>query len=455
MTIPSKSHKGGSMGKKIVILFLSCACGLMFNVLAFSQAAEALSLTQTTPNELVLTHKDATTIPLLTGKSYEIHTADSALTLCGLNDFSFSDDSDRIVAYKSQGAAGQKWRLAFSRDGSSYIITNCATQKVLEVTPFTNKVHQADYTGASTQRFRFTSIDKTNYFIVSLFSNKYLTLGAELYLSDLDRSVDQQFCFTETSEGITNDELLDLINSAESDDLLTSFGGMQLSDERRIILQSAIDEIRDGENDLGFIVIDLSTGEGISYNPDFDCHPASTVKAPYIASLACLQPETIDLWPDSMEATIRHSSNDAYDFLWMTYGAKNLEEWFILSEVDPSVLFESYPRYTPRDLAKLWVTIYSFFSSGSTEAALCASWYTSSECSALYEQLSGTYKVYTKPGWEYDDFASTNDAGIVWVNGKPYLVSIMTNMPGDFESLQSFVDSLRVVFETDSASLSF
>ena len=455
MTRPCGFRKGGSVLKKIVIALLVCLSCLLLNSSAFANVPDFF--TTTSPNTIYypLACERRDSIPVSTTKTYEIHALYSYDTICGMDGFAFSEGAGKIKASNSYGTAGQKWRFTFARDGASFFISNCATNKILTVTPFTDTVYQGEYTGGSTQQFKLISAREDSFYIESVYSGQRLSLGMELYASYYDKPAEQQFYFIETTEKLTDQDILQLINSANNSWELTTFGGLELSPEKLIVLQNAIDSIRNKGNDVGFIIIDLDTGKGISCNPDFDCHPASTIKAPFVASLAYFHPEAIETWHESMESTIRNSDNDSYDFLWMMYGSDSLEQWFALSDVDSRILFESYPRYTPRDLAKLWSTTYSFFSNHTEQAAICASWYTSSECSALYEQLGSTYEMYTKPGWEYAEYASTNDAGIIWSNGKPYLVSIMTNMPGDFESLRSFVASIQVAFEPEQTEFHF
>lgn len=140
-----------------------------------------------------------------------------------------------------------------------------------------------------------------------------------------------------------------------------------------------------------------------------------------------------------MESTIRHSSNEGYSALRQAYGPAPMRTWCSEAGVSTAIANTNYTHYSARDLSKLWLRNYTYFTSGVSNASQVQSWYTSSSNSPIHYNLGSRYYMNTKAGWIGSSLRAANDAGIVWANGKPYIVAIMSNSPGNMRVLDSLV----------------
>ncbi len=59
---------------------------------------------------------------------------------------------------------------------------------------------------------------------------------------------------------------------------------------------------------MGFVVVDLNTGQGISYNNNKEFYCASTIKGPYVVCLSEMIPSFASTWGSVMRQTIAADS---------------------------------------------------------------------------------------------------------------------------------------------------
>jgi len=279
--------------------------------------------------------------------------------------------------------------------------------------------------------------------------------GATVDLEDVKDRVDQlrealQTAATEDddTEAESSEEtdrsvsILTVLDSANDFRSIATLGGFSLSKNGLIELQIAVDSIESQGYDVGFIMVDIITGKGISYNVDELFYGASAIKAPYVASLAAQWPSEVETWQFEMEYAVRYSSNDDYDLLREVFGTEPLYSWCDDVGIETYRIEEFYPYLTTRELAKLWLQNYLYFTGDDPNSVLVQSFFDSSWNSVIYECLGSQYYVNTKSGWINDDedwLYAANDAGIVWANGRPYLVVIMSDYPEDVWVLEPLV----------------
>ncbi|MCL1798334.1 MAG: serine hydrolase [Eggerthellaceae bacterium] len=233
--------------------------------------------------------------------------------------------------------------------------------------------------------------------------------------------------------------ILSALNSAKGSKSITTFGGFSLSRTGLGRLQGAVDSVRSRGYSVGFIMVDLTTGKGIAYNVDQSFYSASTIKGPYVACLGALKPASVPAWRSTMEATIRQSSNEGYSSLRRAFGAAPMRTWCSEAGVSTAIANSDYTYLSARDLSKLWLRNYTYFTSGASNSAQVQSWYTSSLNSVIRHNLGSRYYMNTKPGWIGSNLCAANDAGIVWAQGRPYIVAIMSNSPGNMRVLDQLV----------------
>lgn len=192
-------------------------------------------------------------------------------------------------------------------------------------------------------------------------------------------------------------------------------------------LVDAIDGFTGSGASVGFLMMDLTTGQGLSYAADGAYFGASTVKGPYVVS-AC---KYSDLSAGSGLAynAIVWSDNDAYNALRAQHG-----NWCFSRFCDDALT--SYDRYSQwpfasaRELASLWVTMYDYFTSDIGQSAEVADLFTHSDVSSIKRSLGGLATVYSKPGWmsAYEWSGPIyNDAGVVVVGDRPYVLAVTSS----------------------------
>ena len=210
-------------------------------------------------------------------------------------------------------------------------------------------------------------------------------------------------------------------------------------------LKSAIKSI--SPSGTGIVLLDLKSGKGLSYNAGQSFYSASTMKGPFVASLASAQPSAISASNGNVTATIRWSSNEDYMSLVNRYGKNCMKQWCKKAGVRTSLATHPYTNVSAGELAKLWLQNYIFFNSSSFGKSV-GSLYTSPNLSVLHSVLGKKYRTQTKAGWiagpsfysgQYRN--ATNDAGIIY--GKhPYLVVVLSNVPYNFSRISRIVTVL-------------
>ena len=225
-----------------------------------------------------------------------------------------------------------------------------------------------------------------------------------------------------------------------------------LSPATSVALELSISELEEYGNRVGFVMIDITNGQGIAYNADEQFYSASTIKGHYVASLVYQQPEMLDYYYYSIAAILWYSDNDAYQDLYdATNWSESIAQWYLEADTVLDDYNHCYPYICARDMARLWLRNYEFFSSDSEVAQELAGLYTTPNRSPINAVLGGIYTTYTKAGWEYETgiledgsryAAVANDAGIVFAgeNGsQPFIIAIMSDLDGDLESLEDLV----------------
>ena len=225
-------------------------------------------------------------------------------------------------------------------------------------------------------------------------------------------------------------------------------------------LAEALAPYEEAEVPYGFLIVDLETGLGFACNLDETVYGASSFKAifctfigltyldngPY--SLSSMASE-IDV--DGAEGTsyyttttlselftnaIVYSGNEAFVGLRNLFSDDDLAAWLEELGVDGDIAYDtSFPHYTVRAAAALWLTVYHYWQTDSDVAAFIQECCYSTETSFLRDALEAAgydVTVYDKAGWNADgdasdgvDYNAVCDNGIVTYNGRDYLVCVM------------------------------
>lgn len=236
---------------------------------------------------------------------------------------------------------------------------------------------------------------------------------------------------------------LTAVSSLESAEKIQTTESYAMSDAVRQSLEAGIRKITDEGYAAGFVMVDLTYGQGIAYNPDGRFYSASTIKGPYVVSLAAGNKKALSQSEEDMEPAVRISDNEAYGRLYEKYGMQYLTAWW--KEAGNGDFWtstghahtEKYAFYSPRQLARLWIRNAEYFESGETGEKI-GSWFESPNQSVIWSTLHETAVTRSKAGWYPRDrfgTSATADAGIVYAGDRPYVLSIMTDVPSDFSLL--------------------
>ena len=206
-----------------------------------------------------------------------------------------------------------------------------------------------------------------------------------------------------------------------------------LSEKMTLQLKKDIDFIEDETTDVGFLLVDINSSEVLCYNTDQYFYSASTLKAPYVVSLALDEGDKLENYTEQIRKTISLSDNDTYMELYMTFGSEHMLSFMAGLGIQDT--FSGYSMYTDirsRDLAKLWVGMYEAFRADNGKIEWLLPFFRHSQMSFIDNVLGWDQEVYSKAGWDCSyygfgtDYKIYNDAGIVMKEDSPYLLVIMS-----------------------------
>ena len=231
-------------------------------------------------------------------------------------------------------------------------------------------------------------------------------------------------------------------NTIESFSLVKSGNQMfaTLSEDDNREITSALSWLQADNEDVGFLIMNLNTGSGFCYNIDTKIYGASTYKAPMSVFLCeeyidggTLQKSAVST---RIENAIIWSDNQSYRSLKHSFDGSNHNAWLQSMGIDPSNYMSTFPTYSVRDSATIWMHTWDYLNSGSSTAEWLGDLLSSTETSFL---RNGTEQagmndatVYNKAGWCVSSSGvedAVSDAGIVVEGDNIYLVVAFTSRP--------------------------
>lgn len=275
---------------------------------------------------------------------------------------------------------------------------------------------------------------------------------------DLDAAVNE----TATDcavENVITPESLASIGSAANEPMAFSLSGEApiLSEDRVADLGAALSAFEDDGYGVGFILIDLAQANGIAYNLDERIYGASSFKGPFCTYLCETRGGEAGLSSSArslIAATVTESDNDAFTSLRLSYDG-DLESWLASCGVDPSIARDThFPRYSARESALLWLHTYRYLQSGSDNAAWLEGLFSETNRSFIRDGLGKESRVLNKAGWNAGNarFNGTCDAGIIEIDGKTYLMSIMTGAPCGSGAEEDVAELAEALFDCYASS---
>lgn len=239
--------------------------------------------------------------------------------------------------------------------------------------------------------------------------------------------------------------LIRAIDAVSGSSSVSTFGTVKGSSAALQKVREAVNAITATGKPVEFVMIDISTGSGISYQANRTEWIASCVKSPYVVGVARTRPGAVSALKSTIQSCIVPSENEPYWSLRAKYGAGPLmsQGSYCGSRFDTTA---PYPHVSPKELAKIWAGNYDyFFVNTNSQSSWIRNLFTKTQMSFIRNALGGKYATYTKPGWmtRGEVYPETyNDAGIVVADGRPYLVAVMSKGYYQAAKLQSLVRAI-------------
>ena len=246
-----------------------------------------------------------------------------------------------------------------------------------------------------------------------------------------------------------------------------------LEDESFAALQDALSQAQE-LGDVGVVFYDLSSGKGVTYNADAEVYGASSYKAPYVLYVCESLVETGQVslddslgtyggynmgWQtvrDLIEAAVVNSDNDSFIALRAAFDRVGYEDWIVGLGVDYDTALDpmsDFPTYCARTSAKLWREMSEYLSRGSETSQWLSELLSSTSRSFIRDGIADEQVlVRNKAGWISEDgYYSTCDAGLIDIDGRTYVMSVMTSMPWSDRSSEVTAAIAKALFDTRAA----
>ncbi len=266
-----------------------------------------------------------------------------------------------------------------------------------------------------------------------------------------------------------NDQYGDLLLQIASGKRVTALGA--LADEKYSDAISRLEAVLDGySREISVVAYSLDNRKSISYNAEAELFPACTVKAFY-SLYCCLQmdkgngsldtemtyekkhyePGTGDMQYSALGTvfdmkTIIHKSmsiSDNVGYLMQVdyFGREGYNKW--VSDLGcPSLQIKPTVwalRAKADEHAVMWRELYRYFTSDAAHSEFLYNTCTGTDGNFASSAL-GKASYSHKQGFNRGDWNSMSDAGIVWKDGSPYIIVILTNSQGITSSAQKVMD---------------
>ena len=246
-----------------------------------------------------------------------------------------------------------------------------------------------------------------------------------------------------------------------------------LEDESLAALQDAFDQARE-LGDVGVVFYDLLSGKGVTYNADVEVYGASSYKALYALYICESLVETGQVSLDDslgtyggynmgwqtvrelIEASVVNSDNDSFIALRAAFDRVGYEDWIVGLGIDYDTALDpmsDFPTYCPRTSAKLWREMSEYLSRGSETSQWLSELLSSTSRSFIRDGIADDQAlVRNKAGWISEDgYYSTCDAGLIDIDGRTYVMSVMTSMPWSDRSSEVTAAIAKALFDTQAA----
>lgn len=159
---------------------------------------------------------------------------------------------------------------------------------------------------------------------------------------------------------------------------------------------------------------------------------------------------------DLIEAAVVNSDNDSFIALRAAFDRVGYEDWIFGLGVDYDTALDpmsDFPTYCPRTSARLWCEMSEYLSHDTETSQWLSGLLASTARSFIRDGIADDQAlVRNKAGWISEDGCySTCDAGLIDIDGRTYVMSIMTSMPWSDRSSEVTAAIAKALFDTRAA----
>lgn len=427
--------------------FLRTVKGIVISMMAISISGCSIfgsnpvqETTEITNTSITLSTMETTTVPVETEPPVETIPPRVTITMDFVN-LIYTE----IVGREANEQELDQWTTAINEDNS---IVNDMIIDLLSSDEFMSReLSDEEYVSLCYRLFMRTIPDtELLTYWLDILTNEVsrIDIACEFMGSQEFREFCSGYGILPDNDGIASDNLSprELVENIVAGENITGIGGYIPSEAVIAELNECIDTIR---YRVGFILIDMQSGQGVCYNPDGDFYTASSIKGPFAVSLAAYNPEAALARENTIVSMLVYSDNDAYTALNDSYRRVYIQQWCEECGVDPAICVYKYPHMRPRDLALMWIHSYYFFEENELGPTVGA-WFETPYYSLINSELGSMYVTRSKAGWVADDnpnHTTTVDAGIVYADNGDYVVVIMSTIPSSIEPLRPLMQALN------------
>ena len=235
------------------------------------------------------------------------------------------------------------------------------------------------------------------------------------------------------------------ISTAKKGRVLHGINGYKPSSKVTGKLKSAIKSIERSGYNVSFVMMDINTMKGISYNPSRSYYSASTIKGSYLVSAVAKQPSLLKSRYGTFRNILKYSENDSYVGFAQRNGFGCFNSWVKKAgaKYKRTGGNRCYGYFTAKNMAKIWAENYLYFTTNKTGKKL-GKLFESPNLSTIHYTLRNKYKTRSKAGWIAmgGKFNVTNDTGIVYSDSGPYIIVILSSVPSNMNRLNGLVRAL-------------
>lgn len=288
-----------------------------------------------------------------------------------------------------------------------------------------------------------------------------LTVAAALALSGC-----AEMTYTGSSSAADNDTALAVIQEESAAEVATRTqeqaeeaareAAIEAGAAAKTSLDQAVAAIEARGAAVGYIALDMTTGQTVEYNADRAFYSASSIKGPFCVSLVRAHgAQARERYAGVIRACLVNSSNDDYDTLRYAYSGERFFQELAAEAGVSADLSHWYTDYSVRDLAKIWAVCGSWLAAGGDDASWLGGLLGDTLNSQVDDCAGGEgIATWSKAGWfpGGGEAPVTIDGGFVHTGSGDFAIAVAVNRGSDFKAVRSVMEPLVAVYRAQAAA---